>query len=83
MSGRMSKLLVKLNTYDVIYDPRSAITSQALVDFVADFSDDLQTEVELEARKLLEKENMGKLTFFIDGGSNFRGIGLGIVLKSP
>jgi len=40
MYGRMTKWSVKLNRYNIIYEPRSAIKSQALVDFVADFSDD-------------------------------------------
>ena len=47
MSGRMEKLLVKLSTFEIKYEPRSAIRSQALVDFVADFIDDLHNEVDI------------------------------------
>lgn len=45
MSGRRAKWSVKLCTYQIIYEPRLAIKSQALADFLADFSDDLQPEV--------------------------------------
>ena len=42
MSGRMAKWSVKLSTYNIIYEPKTAIKSQAPADFVADFSDDLK-----------------------------------------
>ena len=82
ISGRMAEWLVKLSTFDLKYDPRSAIKSQALIDFVVDFSDDLQTEVEIETRQLLEEENMGRWTLFTNRASNQRGTSLGIILKS-
>ena len=50
MLGRMAKWSVKLSTVDIRYEPRSAIKSQALADFVADFSDDLRNEVDMEAK---------------------------------
>ena len=74
---------VKLCTYDINYEPRSAIKSQGLADFVAEFSDDLQTEVEVETKQLLGEENMGRWALFIDGASNQRGTGLRIILKTP
>ena len=52
-----------------------------MADFVADFSDDLQTEVEVEAKQLLEEENIERWTLFVDGVSNQRGNDLGIILK--
>ena len=58
MSGGMAKWSVKLSTYNIIYEPRSAIKSKALADFVADFSDDLKKKVELEIEQL-HKENIG------------------------
>ena len=82
MSGRMAKWSVKLSTYNIIYEPKTAIKSQALADFVADFSDDLKKEVEIEVEQL-HKENIGKWTLFTDGASNTKGTGLGIMLKSP
>ncbi|KAL9999326.1 putative ribonuclease H [Helianthus debilis subsp. tardiflorus] len=81
MSGRMAKWSVKLSAYDLIYEPRNAIKSQALADFVADFSSDIQNEVDLEAQQL--GENLESWTLYTDGASNVRGVGLGILLKSP
>ena len=52
MSGRMAKWAVKLSAHDIRYEPRTAIKSQALADFVADFSSDLQKEAELEVQQL-------------------------------
>ena len=79
----MAKWSVKLSTYNIYYKPRSSKKSQALEDFVADFTHDLRAEVEIEAKKLLEEENLGRRTLFTDGASNQRGTRLGIILKSP
>ncbi|KAK9075696.1 hypothetical protein SSX86_004025 [Deinandra increscens subsp. villosa] len=56
MSGRMAKWAVKLSAYDIKYEPRTAIKSQALVDFVADFSSDIEPEVEKEVQQLEKLE---------------------------
>ena len=50
---------------------------------MADFSDDLQPEVELETWKLLEEEHKVKWTLFTNEASNQRGTSLGIILKLP
>ncbi|KAK1441334.1 hypothetical protein QVD17_07181 [Tagetes erecta] len=81
MSGRMAKWAVKMSAYDIIYEPRTAIKSQALADFVADFSDDLIKEADLEVQQL--EEDKGLWILHTDGASNVRGTGLGILLKSP
>ncbi|KAK9070324.1 hypothetical protein SSX86_010725 [Deinandra increscens subsp. villosa] len=81
MSGRMAKWAVKLSAYDIIYEPRTAIKSQALADFVADFSSDILPEVELEVKQL--EEASGSWILYTDGASNVRGTGLGALLKSP
>ena len=65
----MAKWSVKLSTYNIIYEPRSTIKSQALADFVADFSDDLKKEVDIEVEQL-RKENVGKWILYTDGASN-------------
>ncbi|KAI3761737.1 hypothetical protein L1987_52158 [Smallanthus sonchifolius] len=81
MSGRMAKWSVKLSAYDLIYEPRTTIKSQALADFVVEFSSDIQHEADLEVQQL--EESKDKWTLFTDGASNVRGTGLGIILKSP
>jgi ribonuclease HI len=81
MSGRKAKWAVKLSAFDIIYEPRTAIKSQALADFVADFSNDIVEEANKEVQQLQEAgENW---ILYTDGASNIRGTGLGILLKSP
>ncbi|KAD2028401.1 hypothetical protein E3N88_41990 [Mikania micrantha] len=74
-------MVSKLSTYDLIYEPKTTIKSQALADFVADFSSDIQLEADSEV-KLLE-EDTDEWTLHTDGASNVRGTCLGIILKSP
>ncbi|KAI3827873.1 hypothetical protein L1987_01961 [Smallanthus sonchifolius] len=81
ISGRMANWSVKLSSYDLKYEPRTAIKSQSLADFVTDFSSDIQHEAGLEVQQL--EESKDKWTLFTDGASNVRGTGLGILLKSP
>jgi len=81
MSGRMAKWSVKLSAYNLVYEPRNAIKSQALADFVADFSSELKPEVDLEVKML--EETTETWILYTDGASNIRGTGLGILLKSP
>ena len=83
MSGRMAKWSIQLSTYDLRYEPRSAIKSQALADFVADFSTDLQPEVEEEVQWFQDENQPKQWILFTDGASNFKGTGLGIIIKSP
>ncbi|XP_074300577.1 uncharacterized protein LOC141631857 [Silene latifolia] len=44
LSGRMAKWSVHLSGYDLRFEPRTAIKSQALADFVSDFCPALQTQ---------------------------------------
>nr|XP_043615882.1 uncharacterized protein LOC122587782 [Erigeron canadensis] len=81
VSSRMAKWSVKLSAFNLIYEPRTAIKSQALADIVADFSTDLQSDVDLEVKML--EESTEKWTLHTDVAANVKRIGLGIVLKSP
>ncbi|XP_056695633.1 uncharacterized protein [Spinacia oleracea] len=63
------------------YQPRTAVKSQALADFVADFSPELEKIADDEVELINNVEEIW--TLFVDGSSNFRGAGLGVVLKSP
>nr|XP_033516509.1 uncharacterized protein LOC117280858 [Nicotiana tomentosiformis] len=62
--------------------PRTAIKSQVLADFVADFSSNLIPEAEKELR-VFTGANLRTWTLFTDGSSNVKGAGLGINLISP
>ncbi|XP_076948514.1 uncharacterized protein LOC143620791 [Bidens hawaiensis] len=81
MSGRMAKWAVKLSAYDIQYEPRNAIKSHALADFVADFSSDLEEQANLDVQQL--EETKDPWTLFTDEASNVKGTRLGILLKSP
>ena len=74
----MSKWAICLSGYDNKYMPRTAIKSQALADFVADFSPGLEPPAVQAVSTGKEKWQL-----YVDGSSNFRGAGLGVVLKSP
>ncbi|XP_056691954.1 uncharacterized protein [Spinacia oleracea] len=81
LTGRMEKWTMALGSFDIKYQPRTAVKSQALADFVADFSPDLEKIADDEVKLI---NNIGGIwTLFVDGSSNFRGAGLGVVLKSP
>ncbi|CAH9054188.1 unnamed protein product [Cuscuta epithymum] len=83
LSGRMAKWSIQLGAYDIRYEPRTALKSQTLADFVADFSPKLQTEAEKEACIITDGLPQQKWTLHTDGASNLNGAGLGVVLKSP
>lgn len=82
LSGRLAKWAVELSGYDIEYQPRTAIKSQILAEFVADFTSTLVPEVEKE---LLLKSGISSRvwTLFTDRASNVKGSGLGIILKPP
>ncbi|XP_070004118.1 uncharacterized protein [Nicotiana sylvestris] len=82
LSGRLAKWAIELSEYDIIYQPRTAIKSQVLADFVADFSQGMQLEAEKELQ-VFNGSNPRIWTLFTDGSSNVKGSGLGIVLVPP
>ncbi|XP_017256033.2 uncharacterized protein LOC135147082 [Daucus carota subsp. sativus] len=83
LTGRMAKWAIQLSTYDIVYEPRTAIKSQALADFVADFSPNQMTQAEEEFRRVTACPDPLPWTLYTDGASNMNGAGLGLVLKSP
>lgn len=65
------------------FRPATAIKSQVLADFVAEFSPAmlhvLQQEIELRS----EKREVEERTLYVDGSSNVRGARIKILLTSP
>nr|XP_016515349.1 PREDICTED: endogenous retrovirus group K member 8 Pol protein-like [Nicotiana tabacum] len=79
LSSRLAKWAMVISEYDNIYQPRTAIKSRVLADFVADFSTNLVPEAEKEPQ-VFTGANLGIWTLFTDGSPNVKGAGLGIVL---
>ncbi|XP_074315697.1 uncharacterized protein LOC141651905 [Silene latifolia] len=83
LSGRMAKWSMHLSGYDLKFEPRTAIKSQALADFVSDFCPAHQTQAEQDILKLEEDKGEQVWELHVDGASNARGARVGLVLKSP
>ncbi|XP_057811617.1 uncharacterized protein LOC131025850 [Salvia miltiorrhiza] len=84
LSGRLTKWAVELSEYDITYKPRTALKSQVLADFVVDFAPNLTIQADKELCCLTEEpDQTGTWKLYVDGSSNVRGSGLGIVLSSP
>ncbi|XP_075083395.1 uncharacterized protein LOC142167137 [Nicotiana tabacum] len=82
LSGRLAKWAIDFSEYDIIYQPRTAIKSQILADFVADFSTNIVPEAEKKLH-VFTGYNPGTWILFTDSSSNVKGAGLGIVLIPP
>ena len=72
--GRISKWALELMGHDIRYTPRTAIKSQALADFVAEWM-----EVQLPVPDVSHEY----LTMYFDGSVMAPGSGDGVVLISP
>ena len=73
-TGRIAKWAIELGPYHLKYVPRTAIKSQALVDFINDWT-------ELQAPP--EKPDIQYWTMHFDGSRQLEGSGAGVVLTSP
>ncbi|XP_074352080.1 uncharacterized protein LOC141691241 [Apium graveolens] len=62
---------------------RTTIKSQALDDFMADFSPSQMMTTEQEFQQVFSKIDTKPWTLYTDSASNVNGTGLGLVLKSP
>ena len=83
LSGCLAKWALELGECDVIFRPATAIKSQVLADFVAEFSPTLLLPLEQEVRFRSETKEEGEWVMHVDGSSNISGAGVGIVLTSP
>ena len=73
-TGRVAKWGIELAAFDISYKPRTVIKSQALTDFIADWTE------AIEKTPLPESEY--RIMHF-DGSKMKKGSGAGVVLKSP
>ena len=83
LTRRMSKLAIALSSYDISYQPRTTIKSQALADFVANFNPRLEASAQSKVSMLDISTINNKWILHVDGFSNFRGTRLGVLLKLP
>jgi len=68
LAGRMSSWAVELSEFNIRYEPHGPIKAQCLLDFIND---------------LQQPPIKDQLTLHVDGSSNPRGVGAGIVLEGP
>ena len=73
-TGRVAKWAIELGSHGLKYVPRTAIKSQALVDFINDW-----TELQIPE----EKPDNTYWTIHFDGSKQLEGSGAGVVLTSP
>ena len=88
-TGRIAKWGTILGAFDIKYLPRTSIKGQILADLVAEF-----TEPEIEELPLvgnMDEKLVGTISHYglptwevyVDGASNQKGLGVGLVLMSP
>ncbi|KAJ9544344.1 hypothetical protein OSB04_024051 [Centaurea solstitialis] len=81
LTGCLAKWSIYLNEFDIEFKPKTAIKSQALADFVAEFSPGSEPTTSDEVHNVMIQDNKPWL-LYVDRSSNIRGSGLGVVLKS-
>ena len=73
-TGRIAKWSIELGSYHIKYEPRTAIKSQTLVDFINDWT---------ELQGLPEQPTTKYRSMHFDGSRQLQGSGAGMVLTSP
>jgi hypothetical protein len=73
-TGRVAKWGIELASFDIDYKPRTAIKSQALAEFMADWKEAQETT------PVLEPEHW---VMHFDGSKLLHGSGAGVTLKYP
>ncbi|XP_061345883.1 uncharacterized protein LOC133291613 [Gastrolobium bilobum] len=72
LPGRMTNWAIELSKYDITYESRKAIKSQALADFIMELTPGSPERGEVE----------DTWRVYVDGSSNDKGSGAGIILES-
>ena len=74
-TGRLIQWVVELSEFDIRYQPRHAIKTQALTYFIVEFTSSYED--------LSEVENRNKWIIHVDGSSTQHARGIGVILLSP
>ncbi|XP_056856571.1 uncharacterized protein LOC130506993 [Raphanus sativus] len=83
VSGRLEKWALELGEYDVNFRSATAIKSQVLAYCVAEFFPAMLPALEQEVKLRDSEGEKCEWAIYIDGSSNVRGAGVGLVLTSP
>src|SRR5690606_22600314 len=81
-SARLTKWTVELSEYDITFQRHTALKSQVLADFIADFAPNVTPQADKELPNLTERSN-SKWTLTVNGSSNVNEASIGLVLTSP
>ena len=88
-TGRVAKWGMILGAFDIKYMPRTSIKGQALADLVAEFAE-CPEEVQIGDESMDERlvgaasiQGLPPWELYVDGATNQRGSGVGLVLVSP
>ncbi|XP_059658685.1 uncharacterized protein LOC132305016 [Cornus florida] len=73
LSRRMTKWVIELSSFDLTYEPRTAIKGQAVVDFL----------LEYDVEDLVEDHEDSSWKLFVNGSSNQMRARIGIKLQTP
>ncbi|XP_061356900.1 uncharacterized protein LOC133301290 [Gastrolobium bilobum] len=73
LAGRMMSWAVELSEFDIAFESRKAIKSQALADFVR----------ELTSVQTAEPDSPDTWRVYVDGSSNAKGSGAGVIIENP
>ncbi|CAL8083182.1 unnamed protein product [Prunus armeniaca] len=91
-SQRLMKWAIELSQYDLLYRPKAAIKAQALADFVAEFTPSAEEEQMVNEKKESSKADgtpaepsqpRDTWQLRVDGASNQKGAGAGVVIITP
>ena len=88
-TGRIAKWRTILGAFDIKYMPRTFVKEQVLVDLVAEFTEPKIEELPLDGN--MDEKLVGTISQYclptwkvhVDGASNQKGSGVGLVLMSP
>ena len=72
LSGRLIKWAVKLNEFDISFQPRTAIKLQVLANFIVNFTPNILEQAEKELLCMTEGAQLGMWTLHMDDLSNFK-----------
>ncbi|GKA07731.1 reverse transcriptase domain-containing protein [Tanacetum coccineum] len=83
-SGKLAKYSMELGSYNITYEPRNAIKGQVLADLLSEAPVGAKPEVFFRTLiRAHEKDDTEKWSLFINGVSNSKGSGAGLVLINP